>query len=984
MRMVPQLVIISFKIKMSGNEPVTFSLLRSADDIPECVTVDKQIVNTCLLHSDFISTLTGGGADITNVTDLITIVDIIGNLCGGPPITLAPNFCIDLSPGFCSSVIQNINNAWGIYRAPGMTEITVGSGGDGVAPGANFPDVGAALGAPATPSDCNFIRITSDTVDGSLVLRPNTLIYVDPGVNWTVTGQLTISGDFILMGATPIPSARVTYGGAGLTFINGAAGSSVFVQNMHLIHALQLNPLIPELFVNPIIATRMSNVVIDVGTSVQGFLSDVAAPFTNMTLEHVTLQGTTGSDLAIQITNAASIFRSSQLEIDAGSDFTTVITCADAATPEWNGIRHLANSGLYRLTGTVSDFQDISGTSDVTIGSTAQLSNIAFNILRFIAGTIRVQVTNASGTLADFVARPPNLTLSDFVTNQLVADSFIPGANAHITNFTVQTGASITSLLLTSGTWNNVFFPGNWRVTSLAALGATTQLTNIRVVGNCELHTGNAGGIGQLLIKHLSCVDFTLGNIGIGNSGRVLLSGLRASGNALLDNNRNNFVCRIENFWIGGNFTTLTMAGEGGYSNGFIGGNLANMAVQAIRQMYDNIEVVGDVTIGGSNCNISNMTCLGPGMTFTITPAPNPANNTVINGLNTLRVSGATAAGGLFQVLSSNNVITNVNLIGSSVLIGPGTQGNTLTNWRVQGGGAGPQTFRILGSSQKLSNIMLGCPVNDSTDDFTINGFGSSVTGAFTVDLGNPLTAASRGLQVDNFSVYPKRGQTIVAGVGDISGAIAAPAARIINISMTGGVFNNCHFWFYPGGDTTGGTALIGHIPPTTNVNVTPFTTQSQFQNIMVGFGNETPNATPFISIGTLNVTGAGNSNTFQSCTAVAFVNDHANSQFNNCNGFAFATTTPANFITSGANTIINQCNFGIAIISAINAKLTNSVITSCVLNGLSTGAVVARNRFLVAFTIAPAPPAPLPLVVGNVGSGAAPVNSHASSTGNY
>jgi len=1042
-----------------ADSPVSFSLMRSADDIPECIIADKQFVNACLVQSEFITTLTGTGADITNTTDIITIVDIIGNLCGNPPLRLAPNFCVDLEPGFCSSVIQNINNAWGIYRAPGMTEITVGAGGDGIAPGANFPDVASALGAPATVSDCNFIRITSNVTDGTLNLRPNTLIYVDPGVNWTVTGPIFIQGDFVLMGANPTPSSSVTYGGGNVPFINGGAGSSLFVQNLHLIHAPQVGNA--EVFVNPRIPSRISHVVVDVGTSVEGFLSDTAAAFVNMTLDHVTLQGSTGpnipaaitgavwaagfatyttavphglllgqsvlvagvnpsgynvagiivapftpttftlavavnpgayvsggsiaplNNLAINITNTASIFRSSQLETQAGSNFATVISCTDATNAEWNGIRHLASSGLFRFTGTVSDFQDISVTADITVGSNAQISNITFATLRFITATTLVQITNADGQLTDFSARPSNLMLSDFVTNQLVADALIPGANAQLANVRIKVGANITSIALTNGTWNNISFPGNWRCTITNFGIAVTELTNLRVAGNCAINAGVApGGNGVFLFKNVSCVDFALGTNGIADSGGCLISGLKASGNAIIDNNRNNAICRMQDFRIEGNCTTTLMAGEGGYSNGFIGGNLTNTAVQAIRQMYDNIEIGGDITLAAANCIFQNVTCLGSGRFFNILGT---ANNTVITGLTSRKISGAAAnTGGLFTISSFNCVVTNANLISTSVLLPVASQGHTLTNWRIQGGGTGPQTFQILGSSHKLSNIMLGCPVNQNTNDFTLQGFGSAVDGAFTVNLGNPANALCRGLQVDNFSVYPKRGQTIAAGVGDITGAIAAAANRIINISTTGGMFTNCHFWFYPGGVTAGAVPLIAHIAPTTNVNVSGFTTQTQFQSVIIGFGGETPGATALTSIGNLVVAGAGDANSFQSCTAVVYTNAHTNTQFNNCNGFGFATLSPANFTTTGANTTINQCNFGILNIQAANAKLMNSVVTSAFLNGASTGAIVARNRFTAAFTIAPAPPAPLPLVVGNVGSGAAPAFSNLASTGNY
>jgi len=155
--------------------------------------------------------------------------------CSAYPLSVDSSQCTSISPGFCGSILQYVDAEWGIYRSPGMTEITVGDGGNGVAPGNNFFTVSSALTDGTSFSNCRFIRITDDVVENGPVTVPdNTLIYIDPGVTWTlVGGGIVTQGDFVLLGNQSSASSTISFQSlAGGTAFSGPG--SLEVRHLHI------------------------------------------------------------------------------------------------------------------------------------------------------------------------------------------------------------------------------------------------------------------------------------------------------------------------------------------------------------------------------------------------------------------------------------------------------------------------------------------------------------------------------------------------------------------------------------------------------------------------------------------------------------------------------------------------------------------------------------------------------------------------------
>jgi len=185
------------------------------------ITVDRSIIacNVCTRTLDVSNTLVVNNIPITG--------------CVEYPLALSAAACTTLEPGFCSSILQYINGQWGIFRPPGMTEITVGS------IDSNFVNVTSALNA----APCShFLRVTADmTENGPINTPPNTLIYVDPGVTWTIVGGgIQTQGDLILLGNININSSTISFQNlSGIPCISGPG--ALDIRHMHLDHSVQVS-----------------------------------------------------------------------------------------------------------------------------------------------------------------------------------------------------------------------------------------------------------------------------------------------------------------------------------------------------------------------------------------------------------------------------------------------------------------------------------------------------------------------------------------------------------------------------------------------------------------------------------------------------------------------------------------------------------------------------------------------------------------------
>lgn len=338
--------------------------------------------------------------------------------------------------------------------------------------------------------------------------------------------------------------------------------------------------------------------------------------------------------------------------------------------------------------------------------------------------------------------------------------------------------------------------------------------------------------------------------------------------------------CFADNFRVGRDFTETSSAMTK-CSNGFIGRN-ASMAAgtDCLVSHYINMEILGNLVCGfftngvpvGRNAQLENFTCMYNGSTVTI-----QGGDCYLKNFNTRKdpVTGAARSG---LILCNSN--TNGNVLENWVVHGGSFRANgnnnVLNNFKMTGAmntADAPgfvQSFEIeqltntrgYGSQTRLHNVQLGSWDITNTDTMTLHGFGSTVDGAYSVVLGNLLTVPepipSAGVQIDGFSLYPKRGQTIVAGVGDITGALSATQNVSINANYS--TYQNMRLWSYPGGATSIPSAiiLIGHSLPAQTITINA--NDSLFSNLIVGYGDETP-TTPAGDVGIVNV--LGNRNTF-------------------------------------------------------------------------------------------------------------------------
>jgi hypothetical protein len=171
--------------------------------------------------------------------------------CAEQPLQIIGN-CVEMTPAMlCGAIHQYVNNAWGIYRAPGITEVTVGLPGNNMAPGNNYPTVAdAILGAGDT--NCLFIRVTNTIAEGAVVApgggRP-LLIYVDPEVMWICTSINCMNSNLTLIGNSSDTSqfvvtgqitncSSVTVSDCNLTFQGFVGIGEVHVRNSTLINSI--------------------------------------------------------------------------------------------------------------------------------------------------------------------------------------------------------------------------------------------------------------------------------------------------------------------------------------------------------------------------------------------------------------------------------------------------------------------------------------------------------------------------------------------------------------------------------------------------------------------------------------------------------------------------------------------------------------------------------------------------------------------------
>jgi len=865
--------------------------------LQECNTLTRRTIQACLYSTNGIGPLPDG--PIYNFQQIIN--DIFN--CANYPL-IVNNGCIEVTPGFCGSILQYTSGAWDVFRSPGITEITVGN--TAKPPGANFSTVELALGQSLN-TNCRFIRITDDTTDaGNINIPNNTLIYVDPGVTWTVTGTLTLNGTFTLTGSTNLASSRMEYhntiGGVG----------NLYVQNIHLIHN---NGVSNVPFVLPSIPMVANNIVVDCDVS-GCFLSDVAGP-ANIQLDQCTLSGTSNvASLAISLSNATSVIKAQNITLN-GTWSTTVNaiqTVSSTSDNIWNKINIETSTDVLISMGgdIISQVYDVNRRLTFTANGT-NISNITFNRFNIrgdnlILSQARGNIMDMGVNLVNFVISAAfqvnvqtssvrsyiNLKLSDVDVNNLATTIFLNqtntalqtfqyfslAGNTQISNFRCVSNAfdyftpninasgstATSSTTFTTNTYNNggsstvdgLFLGGNWRLYTAntpsnvaSAMNITNSVINgvinygmiIPVIPNPPpppaLPTVFMGVSGTVQFLNNTCNGLNVSNAPAGNNSCLLkYKNGRIQGNCTIFCNRNGGICYMNNFEVTGTWSDAD-SGLNIYTNGRIVGNAQCLFSQGARSRYENIEFLGALTIGGNRAGLfNNIKCMNQN-TITVN-----GDNHILKNFSTFNNNGTMRSGGV-TISGSANILDNWNVSGGSFTV-TGTR-NQISNLRMSGSiglpDAATQSFSITGSTTILSNIHLGSSQLQPIANMTVDGFGSTTTGAFTIILG---TAATTDLQVNEFSLYPKRGQT----GQDITGALSA--TQTISIGAIFSVFHNMRFWSYPGG---GGFNPHQAIAQT----VTITSTNSQFNDMIVGYGEETTGIVGNTGI----ITVTGNTNLF-------------------------------------------------------------------------------------------------------------------------
>lgn len=852
---------------------------------------------------------------VSNLTVTNTITTPAGNnqICTLYPLIGdgTTTNCVDITPGFCGSILQNINGAWGVYRSPGITEITVGGGGNGVPPGANFPDVASALGS-SLATNCRFIRITDDTTDGptTLNLPSNTLIYIDPGVTWTVLGNIQMNGDFVLLGNQSFPSSRVIFGGT--PFIAPAyiiGNGNLIVRHLHFQHAPQTNP--NELLVDPSIPSQFFDVVVELGNTQGGFLSDASTAFANMTLDHVTLIG--GGPLcsgAITIGQAISRFASHMLTIQGTFDLGLPTLLCFAPSALWQGIR-VQQDGQLVLTGTISDvFQITTGALTVNLAPEAIVTNITVDHLVLSIGNVKV---------SNFLIQTLDVTstsLGYLLTNGVIGEAIINNdlrlpINSQISNVSYQGIVALISSLVETCMLSNFLCPNAGLTVNLTESAAVANPKRVQI---SNLHVG-----GALLINMRSTAGVFMNPNSIVEIDNSFIGGL-VDIDILVAGNTPSAVCYFTNSKVSGDFTfnrqfgtdpffrqqTLIASNLQILGNLQIGGNVGGLSTGVA--ILDNLQISGTGSVlldyDASYCSITNFTCAG-NFSWLEVQTGELANGSIggnfqfgSGGFNANHKATNISCSNDVTIATSNGQISNLICLGggTSDLVVSGTNNiisgvtNTKAPVSVNKGG----TITVNGANNTISNVRAQCSVvingngtifsdsvilgtqwrngiiDTAAQQFLVNGNNSIINDVILgnpvfVNAGNPpgVNFTDGGFGSSSDGTYAIRFGA--AGVTNlqvnnlsifprtaqtgISIANAAGAPGTIQFLGEYSNYENVRIWFFPGGISTSipVTALTPSLNSTVTIGAANQIMRSGFSNWRIGYGNEVgASANPF------------------------------------------------------------------------------------------------------------------------------------------
>lgn len=332
------------------------------------------------------------------------------------------------------------NPMWKLRQTPSPYLTTVGNPGVG---GAVYSSVQAALAA-----GCCFVRVINSIAEDLTLPCLHTLVYVDPGVTWTLTNAAPIpipaGGSFTIKGAGEASQIVIT--AAAATTFSGLATSLLDISDCTV---TTNNPL-----VDPVVITRLKNSTFRLANQAFCFIG--------------TAFGTTISNT--QITDCIVV-------ANAGGASANVIIGTVSANPG----EGLNINGLW-LQGITSGFAISLG------GGAAQLANI------YVTSTWNFNLSGSGvsvrGIIVDTVTDTcqlnttcTNSTFSDCRLTFLVS---VNGANNTFTN--IFTSGLITIASGTTSTFSNLICGGAFNYSGTSGASQRVQITNLLCLSTCAIN----------------------------------------------------------------------------------------------------------------------------------------------------------------------------------------------------------------------------------------------------------------------------------------------------------------------------------------------------------------------------------------------------------------------------------------------------------------------------------------------------------------
>jgi hypothetical protein len=329
-----------------------------------------------------------------------------------------------------------------------------------------------------------------------------------------------------------------------------------------------------------------------------------------------------------------------------------------------------------------------------------------------------------------------------------------------------------------------------------------------------------------------------------------------------------NVDCYVSNCVINGDLTCLTATGfiglvgnnmsitgavsyNGGSRGLIVNSSMDNLTIgtagatgcqlDVVNSHVNTFILLGEFTQG---CRLSNIGCLTEGdvtisgdyhiitnLSKSFVDAPSDSwHRLSLTGASNCVVKDITYKGTFYNDGNNNSF--------SNILIG-GVNRDLVPPYSVQ-------SFEVYGNNHRLKGIQLGNVDNLKNMTITLlatdpgyltGGFGSPVTGNYSVVIGSTGALGSENIQVTNLTIYPITGQVgvNVAGVG------LGPIIQTVNnieFNVRNSQVSNVHVYYSP----TGNNGIAGHTGITgTTVFITPLSFSSKFSNMNIGYGNQNP-----------------------------------------------------------------------------------------------------------------------------------------------